>query len=65
MSMRPFKRLLSRVEATGIIMENIQRLDRVETISIEESSGRVLSGDIVAGFNVPPFDRASMDGYGV
>ena len=65
MSMRPFKKLLSRVEATDIILESVQRVDRIETIPIEGASGRVLSGDIVAGFNVPPFDRSSMDGYGV
>ena len=65
MSMKPFKRLISRIEATKIIMESVQRVDRIEPIHIEEASGRVLAVDVIAGFNVPPFDRSSMDGYGV
>jgi molybdopterin molybdotransferase len=65
MKMRPFKRLLRREAALRIIEENIHRIDRVERVPIEEASGRVLAADTVAGFNVPPFDRSSMDGYAV
>jgi molybdopterin molybdotransferase len=63
--MRPFKRLLSREDALEIIMRNIQPLDRVEEVLIEEAAKRVLASDVVAKFNVPPFDRSSMDGYAV
>jgi len=63
--MRPFKRLLPREAAMEIIRENIRRVERVETVRLEEAAGRVLTRDVVAGFNVPPFDRASMDGYAV
>ena len=63
--MRPFKRLLPREAAMEIIRENIRRVERVETVRLEEAAGRVLARDVVAGFNVPPFDRASMDGYAV
>ena len=63
--MRPFKRLLSREGAMEIIRENIGRLGRVEEVGLEEAAGRVLAEDVVAGFNVPPFDRSSMDGYAV
>ncbi len=65
MKMRPFKRLLRREAALRIIEENIRRIDRVECVPIEEAAGRVLAADAVAGFNVPPFDRSSMDGYAV
>jgi molybdopterin molybdotransferase len=65
MKMRPFKRLLSREAALDIIMGNIHRIERVERIPVEDASGRVLAMDAVAGFNVPPFDRSSMDGYAV
>jgi molybdopterin molybdotransferase len=64
-AMRPFKRLLSREDALEIIMGNIQPLDRVEEVRIEEAAKRVLATDVVAKFNVPPFDRSSMDGYAV
>jgi len=65
MKMRPFKRLLSREAAMRMIRENIRRVERVERVPLEEAAGRVLARDVVAGFNVPPFDRASMDGYAV
>lgn len=63
--MRPFKRLLSRVEALAIISANIKRVERVERIPIEASAGRVLAEDITADLNIPPFNRAAMDGYAV
>jgi len=65
MKMRPFKRLLGREAALRIIEENIRRIDRVEHVPIVEAAGRVMAADAVAGFNVPPFDRSSMDGYAV
>jgi molybdenum cofactor synthesis domain-containing protein len=65
MSMRPFKRLLHREAALEIINENIRQVERVEGIQIHEAVGRVLAADAVAEFNVPPFDRSSMDGYAV
>ena len=64
-AMRPFKRLLSREEALKIILENIQPMERVEQVRIEDAASRVLAITAVAGFNVPPFDRSSMDGYAV
>ena len=64
-AMRPFKRLLSREEALKIILENIQPMERVEQVRIEDAASRVLASDAVAEFNVPPFDRSSMDGYAV
>jgi len=63
--MKPFKTLLPRKEALEIIEGNIARIGRVEEIPIEEANGRVLVEDVIAGFSVPPFSRASMDGYAV
>jgi molybdenum cofactor synthesis domain-containing protein len=63
--MKPFKTLLPRTEALEIIETNIARISRVEEIPIEVADGRVLVEDVIAGFSVPPFDRASMDGYAV
>jgi molybdenum cofactor synthesis domain-containing protein len=64
-AMRPFKRLLSREEALAIISANVRRIERIERIPLETAAGRVLSEDIVADLNVPPFSRAAMDGYAV
>jgi molybdenum cofactor synthesis domain-containing protein len=63
--MKPFRNLASRLEAQRLIEENVTRTGRTEEVCLEEAAGRVLAADVVAGFNVPPFDRASMDGYAV
>jgi putative molybdopterin biosynthesis protein len=36
-----------------------------ESVSLVEAAGRVLSRDVVAGIDVPGFDRSSMDGFAV
>jgi molybdenum cofactor synthesis domain-containing protein len=63
--MKPFKTLLPRTEALEIIEGNIARIGRIEGIPIEGANGRVLTEDVIASFSVPPFNRASMDGYSV
>jgi molybdopterin molybdotransferase len=63
--MKPFEKLMTRIEAVRLIDENVRRIARFEEVVIEEVGGRVLAEDIVAGFNVPPFNRSSMDGYAV
>ncbi len=61
--MKPFGKLMTRLDAVRLIEENTRRITRVEEVAIEDAAGRVLAEDVVAGFNVPPFDRSSMDGY--
>jgi molybdenum cofactor synthesis domain-containing protein len=63
--MKPFGKLMTRLDAVRVIDEKIKRISRVEEVPIAEAAGRVLAEDVVAGFNVPPFDRSSMDGYAV
>jgi molybdopterin molybdotransferase len=65
MEMKPFSRLLHREAALRIIIENVRRIERVEEVPIGAAAGRVMASDASAGFNVPPFDRSSMDGYAV
>lgn len=65
MTMKPFGELTTRENALRIIDSNIRPIERTERVPLEEAAGRVLASDIVAGFDVPPFDRASMDGYAV
>jgi molybdopterin molybdotransferase len=47
------------------IIKNIPINKRVENVSLENSLTRVLSEDINATINLPPFRRVSMDGYAV
>jgi len=63
--MAPFKLLISREKALGIILNTVKPIKRTEKVPIEEAVGRVLANDITAKRDVPPFDRAAMDGYAV
>ena len=65
MTMKPFKELTPREEAIKIILEKVKPVNKTEKIPIQDSVGRVLATEVVAGFDVPSFDRASMDGYAV
>lgn len=49
-------------QALQIILDRVAPLD-VETIALEEAHARVLAEDIIADMDLPPFDRARMDGY--
>ena len=37
----------------------------IESVPLSEALGRVLAGDVTSPINVPPFDRATVDGYAV
>jgi molybdenum cofactor synthesis domain-containing protein len=65
MTMRPFTKTISIDEARAIIEAGMPRIDRRERVPLLEASGRVLAADVVAAADVPPFNRASMDGYAV
>jgi molybdenum cofactor synthesis domain-containing protein len=51
-------------EAIEIITRETIRLS-AETIDLQNSIGRVLAEDIFADTDLPPFDRAQMDGFAV
>jgi molybdopterin molybdotransferase len=51
-------------EAIRIILTKSHALP-VECIELSKASGRVLAEDIIADTDLPPFDRAQMDGYAV
>ncbi|WP_457741589.1 molybdenum cofactor synthesis domain-containing protein [Thermococcus sp.] len=47
------------------VIESFPLKPELERISLEEALGRILAEDIVSPINVPPFDRATVDGYAV
>lgn len=49
-------------EAVRIVLERTRALPS-ERVRIEDALGRVLTSDVVADTDLPPFDRAQMDGY--
>ncbi|MBS7620172.1 molybdenum cofactor biosynthesis protein [Candidatus Bathyarchaeota archaeon] len=63
--MKPFRSLIPRAEAMNIISSSITPIERVESILLEDSYGRIIAEDVIATFHVPPFDRSAMDGYAV
>ena len=51
-------------EAIGIVVEKASALS-VERVPLDEAQGRVLASEVCADTDLPPFDRAQMDGYAV
>ena len=50
-------------EAVGHALKSVPPLDRFEDIGLESSCGRVLAQPVTADRDLPPFNRAQMDGY--
>ena len=63
--MRPFRETIPIDEALRIVGEAARPLDRTVRVGLAAANGRVLAAGIVADRDVPPFDRAAMDGYAV
>ncbi len=63
--MRPIRDTIPMDEALRIVTETAHPLTRTHHVPLEKSSGHVLATDIIAAQDVPPFDRAAMDGYAV
>ena len=57
-------KMISVTEAISIVKEQTERLP-AETIALADALSRVLAEDVVADSDLPPFDRAQMDGYAV
>src|ERR687890_498334 len=51
-------------EAINIVLEKAAPLP-VEDVALSDALGRVLAEDVAADTDLPPFDRAQMDGYAV
>jgi molybdenum cofactor synthesis domain-containing protein len=51
-------------EAIGVVIEKAEPLAS-ERVPLDEAQGRVLAEDVYADTDLPPFDRAQMDGYAV
>ncbi|MCL5408750.1 MAG: molybdopterin molybdotransferase MoeA [Candidatus Omnitrophica bacterium] len=56
--------MVSLQEAIKLVSEKSKPLS-IEKSDIIESLHKVLAEDIKAGFNIPSFDRAAMDGYAI
>jgi molybdenum cofactor synthesis domain-containing protein len=63
--MRPIRDTIPIEEARALTLESARPLERTERIALTEASGRVLAASATSALDVPPFDRAAMDGYAV
>lgn len=54
--------MLEYEEAYGIVMNSVFKTG-TEVISFIVSAGRILAEDVVSDIDMPPFDRAAVDGY--
>ena len=63
--MRPFTDTLPFDEALRRVHAGARPIERTERVALSDADGRVLEGDVTAPIDVPPFDRAAMDGYAV
>jgi molybdenum cofactor synthesis domain-containing protein len=63
--MRPIRETIPVDEAKGLLLAAAAPVQRIERIALGEASGRVLAAPVVSGIDVPPFERAAMDGYAV
>ena len=62
--MQLFEKLIDHHEAVRLVLDNTHRLP-VESKPLEETQGLVLSEDLKAKFDSPPFDNSAVDGYAV
>lgn len=60
--MKEFRKLITKEEARSII-QSLDIKPRIIEVDIEKASGCVLAEDVISEVDVPPFSRASMDGY--
>ncbi len=64
-TMRPIRDTIPVEEALALIRSAAVPIARSERVPIAGAGSRVLAADTVSPRDVPPFDRAAMDGYAV
>jgi molybdenum cofactor synthesis domain-containing protein len=64
-TMRPIRETIPLDEALALILDAATLIQRTERIELRSASGRVVAVAPQAALDVPPFDRAAMDGYAV
>jgi molybdopterin molybdotransferase len=65
MPVRPLRATIPLDEARALLDDAIVLLDRTERLAIDDANGRVVARAVRSSIDVPPFDRAAMDGYAV
>ena len=63
--MRPIRETLPIDEARALVFEALPRVTRTERVPLSQAGGRAAAADVITAVDVPPFNRAGMDGYAV
>jgi molybdopterin molybdotransferase len=64
-TMRPIRETIPLDEAMALILGGARPVERMERADIRCAHGRVVATPVASAVDVPPFDRAAMDGYAV
>jgi molybdenum cofactor synthesis domain-containing protein len=64
-TVRPIRETIPLDEARALLLDATRPIERTEKIPIAHAHGRVIASAPVSTLDVPPFDRAAMDGYAV
>jgi len=62
---RPILETIALTDARALLLDAARPIERTERIAIRAANGRVVSQPATSTLEVPPFDRAAMDGYAV
>ena len=63
--MRPFTSTIPFADALNLALTATAPLSRTEHAPLNAADGRVVAHEVVSAMDVPPFDRAAMDGYAI
>ena len=64
-AMRPLRKTIPLDDAIALVVGAARPIERTVRAPLAAAAGRVLAADVVATADVPPFDRAAMDGFAV
>ncbi|MEM4657368.1 MAG: molybdopterin biosynthesis protein [Candidatus Methanosuratincola sp.] len=62
---RIFHRLVTLEDASRMLMDKVTHTPDQERVLISQAFGRILAKTVYSRIDLPPFDRAEMDGYAV
>jgi molybdenum cofactor synthesis domain-containing protein len=64
-TMRPIRQTIPLQEALALVLAAARPVERVERVPLLAARDRIIAAAAVAAVDVPPLDRAAMDGYAV
>src|SRR5213078_1529634 len=64
-TMRPIRETIPLDEALALILDAAQPVERTERVALTAARDRVAAAAVTSTLDVPPFNRAAMDGYAV